>query len=82
MNLVERVSLTLSLTGKRWKLDDDELLFPSEDDIETVLENTKAVLDRQPGEAQIEVGGLIVKKSDGHYDIYVHVGEIDGNWKV
>lgn len=56
----------------------EELTVPTKDDLSKVLEDMKRLLEPEPDGAQISVGRLIMKKADGHHDVYLFIGEYNG----
>ena len=61
----------------KWSID-GELQSPTAKDIEqTVAEAMRllALEDSTNSTPQLEVGHLIVQLNQGHYDVYMHVGE-------
>jgi hypothetical protein len=53
----------------------DELVVPTKDDLSRILADMKSLLGPEPDGAQISVGRLIMKKADGHHDVYLFIGE-------
>lgn len=49
---------------------------PTTDDIEKTLGKIVEALETEPDQAQVQIGRMIVKKDNGHLDVYVHIGEI------
>ena len=59
----------------RWKVD-GKFVEPTEDDIGKVLDRlAEAVYDGEEN-TQAQTGGILVKKQDGHVDVYLHLGEL------
>lgn len=75
--LAEKISLLFEVRNYKWRIG-GELRHPTANDIEKVLREAKAALDNESGtEVSLEIGRLIVRKEAGHYDVYVHFGELD-----
>lgn len=74
--LVRQLTFILEKTGREWKID-GKLQTPSSSDVEKVLDTLyQAVYDGEEG-MDAQMGGIRVSRSDGHYDVYVYLGEIN-----
>lgn len=60
--------------GYLWKVGADRKI-PTEEDIEATLDKMMEVLDNDPESGSIEVGRLLVQKTDQGYAIYIHLGD-------
>lgn len=74
MRASEAVQRVLSSGGQRWKID-GQMVLPTESQIEDTIDSMVDTLISNPEASQIEVGGVIVARLEGHFDIYVRVGE-------
>lgn len=57
-----------------WSLKNGVQRIPDEDDIQAALDEAARVLYDEPVGTQLEVGRLIVRKSERSHDVYVHAG--------
>lgn len=77
--LAEKVEQTFTSNEVTWNFKDGRRA-PTKEEISTTLDKMRDALAEMPDLAgeqpQIEVGGLIVKKRAGHYDVFVHLGEL------
>lgn len=56
---------------------DGELKVPSDEDIETVLDELVSKIVDEPRGTQIEFSHFVVRKTtETHYDLFVHFGEL------
>lgn len=53
-----------------------ERSIPTEQDIQICLDKMVEVLDASPKDDTIEVGRLLVQKTDEGYATYIHLGDI------
>lgn len=74
MKAAERVQNILASTNARWKINGEHVI-PNQDQIENTIDSMVETLINNPEASQIEVGGVIVARLEGHFDIYVRVGE-------
>lgn len=58
----------------RWKID-GVLRYPTAEEIRQTIDKAVERLHNEDDEAQLEVGRLIIKKKQGHYDVYTMIGE-------
>lgn len=61
-----------------WSID-GKLQRPSEADIKQTVEEAVRLLsfeDSTNSTPQLEVGHIIVQLNRGHYDVYLHIGEV------
>lgn len=65
----------LLLRNIKWKID-GELRRPTRAEVETALDDMVQVVRESDESILIEIGSLLVKRSDQHIDIYVHAGEL------
>lgn len=61
--------------GYLWKIGGDRHI-PTEQDIQTTLDKMVEVLENDPDSDTIEVGRLLVQKTEQGYAIYIHLGDI------
>lgn len=74
--LSKQLALLYKARNYEWSVSGEKHV-PTDEDMDKMLDHIKARLDEQPGDAvQLEVGRLIVRREDGHLDVYVHFGEI------
>ena len=59
----------------RWNFSDGSRV-PSLEELTDAVDRLKTALLESEDKTQVASGRLIVKKDEGHYDIYVHMGEI------
>jgi hypothetical protein len=62
----------------KWKID-GELRRPTRNELETALDDMLRAVQESPVSISIELGSLLVKRSDKHIDVYVHAGEVLAN---
>jgi len=63
------------LRNIKWRIDGKKRL-PTRAELKTVLDDMVRTV-RESGESiSVEIGGLLVKRTDDHIDVYVHVGEM------
>jgi hypothetical protein len=58
----------------RWKID-GVLRYPTSEEIRQTIDRAVEELYHEQDGTQLEVGRLIIKKSQGHYDVYAMIGE-------
>jgi len=75
MEMIQLIQRIFKELDHKWLFKDGRRL-PTEDEFKTTLDTTRAALVESEDQTQISVGRLIVKKDQGHYDVYVHVGEL------
>lgn len=63
------------LRNIKWKIG-GEVRRPTRAEVETALDDMIRVVQESDQSILIEIGSLLVKRSDNHIDIYVHAGEI------
>ena len=73
--MIEQILSVFEKNGYTWKFSDG-VRAPNEEDLTKTLETMKDALAEAEENTQVELGRLIVKKSEGHYDVYVYVGEL------
>lgn len=81
MSLAQKIADVFSENGWVWKYKDGDKVPPVED-VKMVLDRLRDDLVDYEGEGeqpQIEMGRLIMKKREGHYDVFVWLGEHDEN---
>ena len=78
MLVVSEVHALIVDRGIHWKID-GELKTPSEDDVARVLDKMRETLYASDDNDQIEIGHLIGIKTEHGLDIYLHIGEYNGN---
>ncbi len=72
--IVQRVWENLMNVERLWQGSIDKF-EPSAEDVAKVLDRMiRALYDEKVD--QIEVGGMLVKRTDNHVDVYTHIGEI------
>lgn len=59
----------------KWKID-GKLRRPSRAEVEVALDDMVQTVQDSEQSILIEIGSLLVKRSDQHIDIYVHAGEL------
>jgi hypothetical protein len=75
-SLSNQLELVFKARGYKWQVS-GELISPTVEDIDRVLDHIKETLVEQEGkDVQLETGRLLVKKNDGHLDLYVYWGEL------
>jgi hypothetical protein len=60
-----------------WKRSDGTMFTPTTGDFAGALDKVKSVLYGEEDGTQMEFGRLIVKKDEGHIDVYCRIGEIE-----
>jgi hypothetical protein len=71
--IIGLISDIFSKVGRLWKVS-GELITPSEEDIEKLLDEAAVKLFAEPVGTRFETGGLIVEKRNRSHDVYVMVG--------
>lgn len=61
-----------------WKID-SVYRTPTKDELARLLTAMYTDVRDSVGSISVESGRLLVKRTDGHVDVYVHVGEIKEN---
>lgn len=52
---------------------------PTREEIELLLDDLITAIRTDEGDISIEIGSILVKRSDSKIDIYVHAGAVDFN---
>lgn len=52
-----------------------ELVVPDKDDLTKILAELLRLIKDEPDGAQVSLGRLIMKKQDGHNDVFLFLGE-------
>lgn len=63
------------LRNIKWKIS-GELRRPTRAEVEIALDDMIRVVQESDESILVEIGSLLVKRSDKHIDIYVHAGEL------
>jgi hypothetical protein len=71
--ITQQIYLHLLSHGYTWKID-GERVVPS---LELVREKVSVCLDHIEDNQTIEFGRILIKRSSGHTDIYMHIGEVN-----
>lgn len=74
MSLADSLAIEFAVRDWHWKVG-GELVIPSARDISKVLTSMADMLESEPDETQVLVGRLIMRKSDGHNDVYLFYGD-------
>lgn len=75
MALIDNIFTVISqFTSHKWKIN-GVLVYPSFDDVQQLVELMSCDIETS-GYDSIESGGILIKKSGGKTDVYVHLGEI------
>jgi hypothetical protein len=74
MKVEEELESLFLVKGYHWNIGGN-LIIPNADDIRMLIDKAKAELSDEPDNTQLQVGRLIIKKQNGHYDVYVMIGE-------
>ena len=62
---------------RTWKIN-GEYSEPKREHITIMLERGRQALEKEDINSSFESGGIIMTKdANGHFDVYVHVGELD-----
>jgi hypothetical protein len=73
--LAETIETLLFIREYKWRVN-GELIQPTADDVEELLtEMLKKVVDE--GDVTIETGRVLIKRSGGRTDVYLHIGELE-----
>lgn len=76
-NNVDLILDAMSEQQRTWKIN-GEYSEPKREHVVIMLERGKAALEKEEPNSSFESGGIIMTKdANGHYDVYVHVGELD-----
>jgi hypothetical protein len=76
-NIAKQLALLFAARGYTWKFDEAHKV-PTEEDMDQMLAHIKDTLDKNPGDGvQLEIGRLIVRRDEGHLDVYVYFGELN-----
>lgn len=76
MSTADDIADHFVLRNWQWTFD-GESRIPTSEEVAGNLDKSIAVLYNEPEGTSLQVGGMIIHKSAGHYDIYAHFGE----WK-
>lgn len=63
------------LRNIKWRIN-EELRRPTRAEVETALDDMVRVVQESDESILIEIGSLLVKRSDQHIDVYVHAGAL------
>lgn len=74
-DISERVYEQLLAQERMWRID-NELIIPSLDRVHKITKNLIDYVQKSQTSISIEQGGILVKNSDGHIDVYVYAGEV------
>lgn len=74
MKVEEELESLFLVKGYHWNIGGN-LIIPNAEDIRVTIDRAKEELYDEPDGTQLQVGRLIIKKQDGHYDVYVMIGE-------
>ena len=77
MTLAETVHQLLHDSNVLWKLDSGAHIEPNVDDVQRVLDRAVATL-YDGNNDQIEVAGLLIRRTGKDYAVYVAAGKIKG----
>jgi hypothetical protein len=72
--VIQRVYESILESGREWRIA-GVLQRPSYDDVAKLIDNVVTQVKKSPTPISVEVGGLLVKNTDGHIDIYAWIGE-------
>lgn len=64
------------LRGMEWMVRGSRKI-PTRDEIEFVINDCIYVVRGEPESVSVEIGSLLVKRTDDKIDIYVHAGELE-----
>lgn len=76
---LQHITDYLIMRGYQWKVG-GKLRFPTEEQVAKLLEMCFDEVRRGAQDQEmvsVEIGGLLVKKTDNKIDIYLHAGEVD-----
>lgn len=73
MSLESDIAKFLRENKRTWHLDTGHVI-PTEEDVERLLDEAARVLYNEKPGAELEVGGLIIKKLHKGHDVYVYFG--------
>lgn len=77
MSTVETVHEIQGITKAEWLINGG-YDRPDTDRIKLMLINLKKLLDEQEGDlAQVESGGILMRKDGEHTDVFIHLEELD-----
>lgn len=54
-----------------------ELRAPTRDEIKLIIEDCVDLINEADESISIEIGHLLIKRTDDHIDVYVHAGEVE-----
>ncbi len=77
MSLADEIATFMLLNDKTWTFDGEQKI-PTAEDIQQVLDEVRRrlyALDSSTGNAQMLIGGMLVKLDNGHLDVYMHIGD-------
>lgn len=72
--MIQDIYERLLAAERKWKIN-GLFLIPSYADVEKVVNELVTQVRRSPTSISVELGGILVKRSDDHIDIYVWAGE-------
>lgn len=74
-DIANAIEMDFWLTGHKWRID-GELVIPTNSEIYQALKQMRQRLDAEPAGAVMELGGIVMMKSNTGYETYVLLGEI------
>lgn len=64
------------LRNIKWKFNGEQRI-PSRDELEMLLADCIELVQESDESVSIEIGSLLIKRTDNHIDVYVHVGAVE-----
>jgi hypothetical protein len=79
MSLASEIAGILEVRDHKWAIA-GELRLPTEDEVQQAIDLLAGYLyDEGKQLSQVSLGGILMVKDAGHVDVYVHIGEHNGN---
>lgn len=75
-DIANAIEMDFWLTGHKWKINGD-LVAPTNEEIYQTLKQMRQRLADEKAGATMELGGIIMMKSNTGYETYVKLGEIN-----
>lgn len=73
--IAKRAHYILEKTGRTWMVG-GRLRTPTLQDTQKVLDDLYELVYNEGEGMDAQIGGVRITSSDGHYDVWIHIGEI------
>lgn len=68
------ISQLFKQLGHTWTLTNGNVVTPTDNDVERVLDEAARQLYNEEVGSRLNVGGLIIEKRENDHDVYIYVG--------